>query len=94
MPRMVQCVVLGEELQGLDAVPWPGDLGQRIYANVSQQGWKQWLERLTSIINENGINSADEASFAIIEQHMLGFFFQQNEHGQLPQGYTPKQVKP
>ena len=32
---MVFCVKFQKELPGLDAPPWPGELGQRIYENVS-----------------------------------------------------------
>ncbi|MCH7881836.1 MAG: oxidative damage protection protein [Proteobacteria bacterium] len=55
MTRMVNCVVLGEEAPGLKSVPYPGELGQRIYEKVSEQGWQQWIERQTMIINENGL---------------------------------------
>ena len=59
----------------------------RIYENVSKEGWKQWLERLTTIINENGLSTADPASIKVIEQHMLGFLFNEGDMGQLPPGF-------
>ena len=59
MSRIVNCVVLNREAEGLDKPPYPGELGQRIYEQVSVEGWKQWLDRLTIIINENGMNTAD-----------------------------------
>ena len=89
MARVVQCVVLKREAEGLDTVPHPGELGQRIYENVSKEGWQQWLERLTMIINENGLSTADPASLEVIEQHMLGFFFGEGEMGNLPEGFKP-----
>ena len=84
MTRTVQCVVLQIEAEGLDRPPHPGELGQRIYANVSREGWQKWLERLTMIINENGLTTADPQSMEIIEKHMLGFFFGEGDYGQLP----------
>ncbi len=93
MSRMVFCQVLKREAEGLDTPPYPGELGQRIYENVSAEGWKQWLERLTIIINENGISTADPASLDVIEQHMLGFLFGEGEFGQLPPGFTPQAAK-
>lgn len=90
MTRMVQCVVLGREAEGLDSVPHPGELGQRIYEHVSKEGWQQWLQRLTAIINENGISTADPASIELIEQHMLGFFFKEGDMGGVPQGFQPQ----
>ena len=87
MTRMVQCVVLNKEAEGLDAPPHPGELGERIYENVSKEGWNQWLERLTTIINENGLNTADPKNVELIERHMAGFFFQEGDYGQLPAGF-------
>jgi len=87
MTRMVQCVVLKAEAEGLDKPPHPGELGIRIYENVSKEGWKQWLERLTTIINENGLTTADEKAIELIEKHMQGFFFGEGDYGQLPAGF-------
>ena len=87
MTRMVQCVVLKTEAEGLDKPPHPGELGMRIYDNVSKEGWKQWLERLTTIINENGLNTADPKNIELIEKHMAGFFFDEGDYGHAPAGF-------
>lgn len=89
MARIVKCVVLKEEAEGLEKLPHPGELGQRIFDNVSKEGWNQWLERLTTIINENGISTVDYDSFELIEKHMLGFFFGEGDYGHLPAGFRP-----
>ena len=87
MSRTVQCVVLKVEAEGLGKAPHPGELGERIFENVSKEGWAQWLERLTTIINENGLNTADQKNLELIEKHMLGFFFGEGDHGQAPAGF-------
>lgn len=87
MSRMVQCVVLKREAEGLDKPPHPGEIGVRIYENVSREGWAQWLERLTTIINENGLSTADVENLETIEKHMLGFFFDEGDFGGLPAGF-------
>jgi len=87
---MVFCQHLNKEAEGLESVPMPGDLGIRIYENISYEGWTKWLERLTSIINENGLNTADPAAIQIIEQHMIGFLFKEGEMGTLPEGFQAK----
>jgi len=87
MSRMVECVVLKRKAEGLESVPHPGELGQRIFENVSQEGWQQWLQRLAMIINENGLSTADPASIEIIESHMRGFFFGEGSMGGTPDGY-------
>jgi len=93
MARMVNCVVLGEEAAGLERVPYPGDLGQRIFENVSAAGWSQWIERQTMIINENGLSTIDPASLAVLEQHMLGFIFKEGDLGQQPAGFRAPGAK-
>ncbi len=87
MARMVDCVVLKREAEGLESPPHPGDIGRRIYENVSKEGWQQWLQRLQMIINENQLNTADTMSIELIEKHMLGFFFDEGDYGGLPQGF-------
>ena len=87
MARIVRCVVLKREAEGLERPPHPGPLGQRIFENVSQEGWKQWLERLATIINENRLSTADPVSIEVIEQHMVGFLFGEGDMGKLPPGF-------
>lgn len=87
MADKVQCVVLKQEAEVMDAPPHPGALGIRIFENVSKEGWKKWLERLTTIINENGLNTADPRNLELIEKHMKGFFFQEGDYGQVPAGF-------
>ncbi|MDH5516281.1 MAG: oxidative damage protection protein [Gammaproteobacteria bacterium] len=95
MARMIECVVLKTQAEGMEDVPHPGELGIRIYENVSAEGWKQWLERLSAIINENSLNTADPRSLQLIEEHMLGFFFNENDKGGTPDGFSaaPKSKK-
>ncbi len=93
MARTVKCVVLKHEAEGLDAPPHPGELGQRIYDNVSKEGWTRWLDRLTMIINENGLNTADPGTIEIIEQHMIGFLFGEGDMGAPPTGFRPPGAK-
>jgi len=93
MRRIVNCVVLKREAEGLDAPPHPGSLGERIYENVSAEGWKQWVERLTMIINENGLNTADKDSIEVIEKHMIGFLFGEGDFGSVPAGFKAPGAK-
>ena len=85
--KMIYCVVLKQHAEALDSPPYPGELGRRVFENVSKPGWSQWLERLTTIINENGINTADPHSLELVEKHMSGFFFGEGDYGQLPAGF-------
>ena len=79
MTRTVQCVVLKREAEGLESPPHPGELGQRVYEHVSKEAWQKWLEHLTMVINENGLNTADPRTLELIEKHMVGFLFGEGE---------------
>ncbi len=91
--RVIQCVVLKREAEALEAPPHPGELGERIFESVSQEGWQKWLEQLTMIINEYGLSTADPRSIELIEQHMVGFLFGEGEGGGKPQGFQPPGAK-
>ena len=43
MARTVKCVMLGKDADGLDFAPYPGDLGQRIYDNVSKEEMEKFF---------------------------------------------------
>lgn len=75
MPRTVHCVLLGVEAEGLDYKPYPGELGQRIYENVSKQAWQQWLGHQTMLINEYRLTPIEPKARKFLEQEMEKFFF-------------------
>jgi Fe-S cluster biosynthesis and repair protein YggX len=88
MPRMVQCAKLGRELPGLERPPMPGELGQRIYDNISQQAWDMWQEQSRLIINHYGLNLADPEARQLLRQQMEEFLF--GEQPQMPEGWVPE----
>ena len=89
--RTVFCVKFGKEMPGLDRVPWKGELGKRIYENVSKEAWKMWVEHSKMIMNEYRLNPLDPNSQKIIEEQMEQFFF--GEGARLPEGYVPPKSK-
>ena len=82
--------MLKEEADGLESPPYPGKLGQRIFENVSAEGWQQWLQRQVLIINENQLSTAEPQAIELLEQHMLGFLFEEGDLGSVPQGFAPR----
>jgi Fe-S cluster biosynthesis and repair protein YggX len=90
--RIVYCEVLKREAPGLARAPHPGEIGKRIYENVSEEGWNQWLQQLTMIINEYGLNTADPKAYSLIEDHMMGFLFGEGDKGG-SQGFAPPAKK-
>ena len=86
MSRKVQCLLLGEELDGLAFQPYPGELGKRIYENISQQAWQKWLALQTMLINENRLSPINPEHRKYLEGEMEKFFF--GEGAEMPEGYV------
>lgn len=75
MTRMVQCVKLQKEAEGLEYMPYPGELGQKIYDNVSKEGWQQWVGHQTMLMNEYRLTPVDPKARKFLEEEMEKFFF-------------------
>ena len=88
MTRKVQCVLLGVEADGLEYVPYPGELGQKIFENVSAQAWQQWLGHQTMLINEYRLTPIEPQAREFLETEMEKFFF--GEGSAKPQEFTPE----
>ncbi|MEY4748898.1 MAG: hypothetical protein RLZZ584_4467 [Pseudomonadota bacterium] len=87
MARLVQCVLLKKEAEGLDYAPYPGELGQRIWAGVSKEAWQQWLRHQTMLVNENRLNLADQRARQYLARQMEQYFF--GAGADQPTGYVP-----
>lgn len=79
MARIVNCSKIGEEMEGLDFVPFPGDLGQKVYDSVSKEAWKQWLTQQTILINEYRLSSLDQKAQSFLKEEMEKFLFEGKE---------------
>ncbi|MES9972175.1 MAG: oxidative damage protection protein [Candidatus Thiodiazotropha sp.] len=88
MSRTVQCVKLNREAEGLERPTYPGELGQRIFDNVSKEAWQQWLQHQTMLINENRLSPVDPQARKFLEDQMEQFFF--GEGSELPPDYRPQ----
>lgn len=75
MSRTIHCAKLGADAEGLDFAPWPGPLGQRLYAEISKPAWQQWLAHQTMLINENRLNPLDPESRRFLAAEMETFLF-------------------
>ncbi|HEU4530836.1 MAG TPA: oxidative damage protection protein [Steroidobacteraceae bacterium] len=75
MARTVHCVLLGKEAPGLDYVPYPGELGKRIYAGVSKEAWAKWVQHQTMLINEYRLTPIEPKARKFLEAEMEKFFF-------------------
>jgi Fe-S cluster biosynthesis and repair protein YggX len=87
MSRTVNCVKLGKELPGLDSPPWPGELGERIFNNVSLEAWTLWEERMRMILNEYRLLPFQKEAQDLMARQMNEFFF--GEGSAMPPDYVP-----
>ena len=87
MARTVQCVLLKREAEGLDRPPYPGELGRRIYEQVSKEAWAQWLRHQTLLINEYRLTPIEPKARKFLESEMEKFFF--GAGSDAPQGFQP-----
>ena len=81
MARMVNCIKLGSEAEGLDFPPMPGELGKRIYENVSKEAWAQWIKQQTMLINENRLSLADPRARQYLSEQVYKHFFGEGADG-------------
>ena len=88
MARMVQCVKLKREAEGLDLPTYPGELGKQIYESVSKEAWKMWTEHQKMLVNENRLSGADPKAREYLRDQMKRFFF--GEGADVASGYVPK----
>jgi len=87
MARMVQCIHLKKEAEGLDFPVYPGDLGKRLFNDVSKEAWQLWLKHQTMLVNENRLNLADQRARQYLARQMERFFY--GEGVDQPAGYVP-----
>lgn len=87
MSRTIYCTFLKREAEGQDFQFYPGELGKRIYDNISKEAWAQWQTKQTMLINEKKLSMMNIADRKVLEQEMINFLFEgQDVH---IQGYTP-----
>lgn len=87
MSRTVHCVKLGKEAPGLERPPYPGELGQRIFEQVSNEAWQMWLRQQTMLINEYRLTPINPEHRKVLETEMEKFFF--GAGSSAPEGYVP-----
>jgi Fe-S cluster biosynthesis and repair protein YggX len=87
MARTLECSYLKKPGEGLDFAPYPGELGKRIYNEISKEAWQLWLKHQTMLVNENRLNLADLRARQYLARQMERFFF--GEGAEQPAGYVP-----
>jgi len=88
MGEVVNCVKLGREAEGLDRQPYPGELGKRVFENVSKEAWQLWLKHQTMLLNEYRLSPIDPKARTFLEEQMEKFFF--GDGSELPPDFKPE----
>ena len=87
MARIVNCVKLKTEAEGLDYPPYPGEVGTKIWQSISKQAWQEWMDVQTRLVNENRLNLADARARKYLKEQMEKFLFEDQDVE--AQGYVP-----
>lgn len=88
MSRSVFCQYHQRDTEGLDFVPWPGELGKRVFENIGKQAWQAWLVHQTMLINENRLSPLNPEHRKLLEGEMAKFLFEGG--ADKPAGYVPE----
>ncbi len=89
MARKIQCLKLKKEADGLEMQPYPGELGKKIFENISKEAWGEWQQRQTMFINEYRLNLMDPQARKFLEEEMEKFLF--TEESAPPEGFVPEE---
>ena len=90
MSRTIFCAFLQRDAEGLERAPYPGELGQRIYAGISKEAWQQWLRHQTMLMNEYRLTPIDPKARKFLVEEMEKFLF--GGGAQKPEGYVPPEA--
>ncbi|MCQ9615619.1 oxidative damage protection protein [Paenalcaligenes niemegkensis] len=87
MTRMVECVKLKKQAEGLEYPPYPGEVGVKIWRSISKQAWNEWMDIQTRLVNENRLNLADSRARKYLAEQMQRHLFEDQDveaHGFVP----------
>ena len=88
MARIIHCIKLNKEAEGLDFAPMPGELGKKLWQEVSKEAWAGWIKQQTMLINENRLNMADARARQYLLKQVEKYFY--GEGADTAQGFTPE----
>ena len=78
--RLVHCRLLKKDLPALERAPFKGELGQRILAEVSKEGWQQWVKDSVKFINTYRVDLASpEGQKFMLKQCSIYFGYEEGD---------------
>jgi len=87
MRRTIFCTFLQRDAEGQDFQLYPGDVGKRIFDEISKEAWGEWMKKQTMLINEKKLNMMNLDDRKLLEQEMIKFLFE--GHDVHIEGYIP-----
>ncbi|HCR62982.1 TPA: oxidative damage protection protein [Serratia liquefaciens] len=87
MSRTIFCTFLQRDAEGQDFQLYPGEVGKRIYNEISKEAWAEWMKKQTMLINEKKLNMMNVDDRKLLEAEMIKFLFEGHEVH--IEGYTP-----
>ncbi len=91
MTRMVKCAKLQRDLPAMPYKPFQNELGQRVFDEISQEGWTMWLEHSKMVVNEYRLDLTSPEAHKILMEQCEQFFF--GEGSALPPDFVPPPQK-
>lgn len=88
MAKMVDCIKLGRQAEGMDRPPFKGELGDRLFERVSKEAWRQWLEHSKMLINEYRLDLTSESGQRLWMTECEKYFF--GEGSSKPAEFVPQ----
>ena len=82
--RTVRCAKLGKDLVGLVYRPFKGELGERIYQQISAEAWSQWIEYSKMVVNEERLDLTSEDAHTTLKKQCEAFLFGGGEQAPPP----------
>ena len=90
MSRTIFCTFLQRDAEGQDFQLYPGEIGKRIYNEISKEAWQKWMAKQTMLINEKKLNMMNPEDRKVLEKEMVNFLFEDKEVH--IEGYTPPEA--
>jgi len=75
MARTVKCAKLQRELPAMPYKPFNDALGERIYNEISMDGWKLWIEHSKMLVNEYRLDLTQVAAHKQLKEQCEQFLF-------------------
>ena len=68
--RMVMCLKLKKELEGLERPTYPGELGKKVFENIAKEAWALWRKHMKMTRKEYRLTTIESKDRNCLEDAM------------------------